>query len=222
MGFLKKLGGLFTANTETQLSRSPTTAPKPVATPKQPRGASARDVPEPPAPLADPHCPYCGHEFNSPPKAKKKCPACGNHVRVRWRTDGKRHLIREDQLAEVEAELLIDDDNDDDPDAAYTIRTKIVGVSHDNDDGTSRQKLVADCKVGEKLKLKHKPVPQDRNAVAVYRGNGKQLGWLSREVAADVASDLDDDFTLICEITDLTGGTLDKPTRGCNIQITMK
>lgn len=103
------------------------------------------------------------------------------------------------------------------------IHTKVVGVTFRNDDGSSRQRILKACREGEMLKLVKRPSGGDRNAVAVCRKNGQQLGNLRRELAAELAPLLDKGVELQAEITDLTGGgTFRKRTRGCNICITSK
>jgi len=63
----------------------------------------------------------------------------------------------------------------------------VAGVSHSNGDGTSRQQIISRCSAGEALILRHEADnPFDRNAIAVLRQNGEQLGYLSREDAAEV------------------------------------
>ena len=65
--------------------------------------------------------------------------------------------------------------------------TKLAGVSHRNRDGTDRQQIIARCSAGEVLVLTHEEGnPADPNAVAVFRENGEQLGYLSREAAQAV------------------------------------
>jgi ribosomal protein L37AE/L43A len=63
----------------------------------------------------------------------------------------------------------------------------VAGVSHANRDGTSRQKIISRCALGEILRMVGEPTnPVDPNAVAVVRLNGEQIGYLSRDDAADV------------------------------------
>lgn len=38
-------------------------------------------------------CPSCSFQFDPPPKAKRRCPSCGQDVFVRSGPDGKRHLL---------------------------------------------------------------------------------------------------------------------------------
>jgi len=99
-----------------------------------------------------------------------------------------------------------------------TFDSKIVGVSHDNDDGTSRQGILRRCRAGEHLTLKHTPVQQDKNGVSVFRLNGEQVGWLSRELAASVAPYLDAGARLDVTITTVTGGE-GGDFLGCNVAV---
>lgn len=100
--------------------------------------------------------------------------------------------------------------------------SKIAGVTRKNPDGTSRQRLLKRCKVGQPLKLVREPSnPADENAVMVLTMDGKQLGYLNADVACEIAPRLDAGGRVDCEISDLTGGGLfRKRTRGCNIKIT--
>lgn len=56
---------------------------------------------------------------------------------------------------------------------------KVVGVTYPNDDGSSRQKYLSQCKVGEQVDLIPDKNQHDKNAIKVVR-KGKQLGYLSR------------------------------------------
>jgi HIRAN domain len=96
--------------------------------------------------------------------------------------------------------------------------SKVAGVSHSNDDGGSRQLIISRCRVGELLTLTRDPTnPYDANAIRVYRGNGEQLGYLDRHVAAQLAPDMDSGINIPCCISDLTGGG--EYTRGVNIYL---
>lgn len=99
-----------------------------------------------------------------------------------------------------------------------SINTKIVGVSKKNEDGTSIQRILKsmaeeDCE-GDLLTLTHDPEnPHDSNAVMVYH-DGDHIGYLSAELAAELAEAVDED-RVEATITELTGG--DGLTHGCNI-----
>lgn len=43
-------------------------------------------------------CPHCDTPFDPLPKAKKRCPACGRTVWVRSGPDGRRYILREEEL----------------------------------------------------------------------------------------------------------------------------
>lgn len=49
-------------------------------------------------------CPSCGAPLDPLPKAKKRCPSCGEAIYVRSGPDGIRHLLREADLAALEAQ----------------------------------------------------------------------------------------------------------------------
>ncbi len=65
--------------------------------------------------------------------------------------------------------------------------TKIAGISHKNDDGSSRQRIAERACRLEELTLDHdENNPYDENAVKVKRPNGEQLGFLSADLAKEV------------------------------------
>ncbi|MEQ8271742.1 HIRAN domain-containing protein [Algiphilus sp.] len=69
-----------------------------------------------------------------------------------------------------------------------TYLVKIRGVSYHNEDGTSRQELIARCRRNETLTLRAEPNnPHDRHAVACLNSDGHQLGWLKSD-ARDASS----------------------------------
>ena len=106
--------------------------------------------------------------------------------------------------------------------------TKVAGVTKRNPDGTDRQRILADSRPDDLVLFNPEPDnPHDPNAVAVHRmrkgwfGRWKpvQLGYLRRELAAEVAPKIERGFGYIAQITKITGGTTDAPTRGCNIRV---
>ena len=102
-----------------------------------------------------------------------------------------------------------------------TIRTKIVGVTFDNPDGRSRQRIIRRCKAGEDLYLDWELDNQfDKDATAVRRRkNDQQLGYLSRDLAPQIVSYQQRGFQFSVEIINLTGGTRSETTLGANIEI---
>ena len=113
-----------------------------------------------------------------------------------------------------------------------SFHSKIAGVSHRNPDARERQEIIEHkCRVGDKLELTPEPNNSvDPNAIAVYRERrwfgrgGEQLGYLPAEIL-DILQrqgEAEPDLVIEAEITDLTGGTPEKPTRGVNILITLR
>lgn len=95
-----------------------------------------------------------------------------------------------------------------------------MGVSHSNDDGSSRQKALKKCRVPELLRLEHdEDNAHDDFAVRVLRANGDQLGYLRSRHGEEVVGNSERGCKYAAIITDLTGGTQGKPTRGANIAV---
>ncbi len=82
--------------------------------------------------------------------------------------------------------------------SAYVIDTKVVGVSHQNQDGTSRQKIISDeVRENDLLILEPEPDnPHDPNAVRVLSKQGNQIGYLKKEVAEQIHGALLNDITI--------------------------
>jgi len=55
---------------------------------------------------------------------------------------------------------------------------QVHGIFHENEDGTSRQKVISECREGEEVFLIPEPTNHyDPGAVKVCRRNGEQLGY---------------------------------------------
>ncbi len=110
-------------------------------------------------------------------------------------------------------------------------KTKVVGVTHRNMDGSSRQSAIRRLKPGDRLQLAWYPKsPHDPNAIMVFgKGSMSQLdmstciGHLKADLAADVVKWLDDDNItgIYAAVSEILGGTNGKPTYGCLIEITV-
>jgi len=97
------------------------------------------------------------------------------------------------------------------PDADKWIFTKVVGVSHRNNDGSSRRTIIWRCKAPEELQLVPEPDnPFDSNAVAVCRANGEQLGYLNQRLAEDMHRLLENGQHWVAVLTQIIGND---PTR---------
>lgn len=97
-------------------------------------------------------------------------------------------------------------------------RTKIVGVTFGNDDGSSRQKIIAGCKIGQGVVFRPMNDPQHPESIGVFTENGQQLGHL----AADLSQELREKYSqnpMQAEIENITGG--DGYNYGCNLHITI-
>ena len=101
-----------------------------------------------------------------------------------------------------------------------TIRTKVSGVSFENRDGSERQRIIAKCKAGDRLYLRHDPDNEYSDfAIEVHHGppgHETQIGFLEDALASNLLNHLS---AISANILDVTGGTPDKPTRGVNMEI---
>ena len=110
------------------------------------------------------------------------------------------------------------------------IRTKVVGVTYANTDGTDRQGFIAKCKPGNSLGLiAEDDNPHDATAVSVWRRhNGwfsdtwQQLGYLNRDLAEDVHDHMNSGGDAYVRVLDVTGGARERPTLGLNIVVVLK
>ena len=95
--------------------------------------------------------------------------------------------------------------------------TKVVGVSFNNKDGSSRQDIIKSCRSGEEIYLKPTPSKEFPDAIGVFTKAGKQLGFVN----ADLAKDLKEKYPtnpMSCAISDIHGGEDDKKL-GVNLHI---
>ncbi len=100
--------------------------------------------------------------------------------------------------------------------------TSLAGVTKKNHNGRSRQEIIAECNRGEDLLLVREPGnPKDPNAIKVCRLLGDQIGYISSEVAARMAVEMDGGKKFSAKISEITGGVRGKPTRGVNIEISI-
>lgn len=92
--------------------------------------------------------------------------------------------------------------------------TKVAGTSF------HKEGLVG-LRAGTQLVIEREPDNEhDPNAVKVCQQDGTQVGYLNKDLAAAVAPAIDSGFvTLSAVVTQITGGTEDKPNQGVNILI---
>lgn len=98
--------------------------------------------------------------------------------------------------------------------------TKIVGVTKGK-----RQEYLEECYEGQELIIKWDDTNKySEHALAVYAeisGRKKRLGFIPDETASILFDKcyIDEDTELDACIIEITGGTEDRPTIGCNIEI---
>jgi hypothetical protein len=98
--------------------------------------------------------------------------------------------------------------------------TKLTDVTHRNADGSSRQKAIERCWVGEKLVLVHeKDNPRAPNAIRVCRKDGVQVGCIGAHLTEEIVQGSQRGLRYDVFIKDLTGGTADAWTRGVNLLV---
>jgi hypothetical protein len=98
--------------------------------------------------------------------------------------------------------------------------TNIAGVTHDNNDGTSRQRIIKRCQQLEPLLLDHEENnPFDSNAVKVCNRRGEHIGYLHSELAGEIVANSSEGYRYAAFVKDITGGTADRPTYGMNLLI---
>lgn len=108
--------------------------------------------------------------------------------------------------------------------------SKVAGVTAKNSDGQPRQNYIrAFCKPGMTATLIREPNNEyDKNAVGVWIKARSlifftadvQIGYLNADIAPEVARHMDKGGKMLCEITEVTGGTRGKSTLGVNILLT--
>lgn len=97
---------------------------------------------------------------------------------------------------------------------AETIRTKLVGVTYDNEDGENRQDILSSMTGSEEIEVE-KYIFNGEPAAYVKCGN-KVLGNLAAELAKDLEGKYPD-ARYTAEILEISGGGVQ--TFGCNIEL---
>lgn len=107
----------------------------------------------------------------------------------------------------------------------YSITKKLVGVTHRNTDGTSRQDHIHNtCQVGDRLLLLSEPDNPygDENTIAVWLPVGQdrvQLGYLSDDDDNEVAHWIRNNIPVAAVITRINGKSSGYPVWGLTIKI---
>ncbi|NQZ75635.1 MAG: hypothetical protein HRT61_05915 [Ekhidna sp.] len=79
--------------------------------------------------------------------------------------------------------------------SVFVYETKVVGVSKDNADDTSRQQIIhEEVAEGDRLSLRKEPGnPFDPHAIQVLSSKGNQIGYLNKKLAEEISIALDSD-----------------------------
>lgn len=94
---------------------------------------------------------------------------------------------------------------------------KVAGVTFPNSDGSSRQRIIEeDVEIGDEIVLEKEPDNKfDENAIKILTKNGKQLGYVPKDVAKDLK---DEDVNFIeAEVANKLGG--DRVSWGLRINL---
>ena len=95
------------------------------------------------------------------------------------------------------------------------IRTKVAGVSHQNEDGSDRQELIRSREAGDHLFLVRDPDNEyDDHAVAVHHGIFGQIGFIGSNLSQEVAEHMDSGRKAYAVILTVTGGDDEMPWTG--------
>lgn len=97
---------------------------------------------------------------------------------------------------------------------AETIRTKVVGVTFQNDDGESRQDILSRMTGDEEIEIEK--TTYNGEPAAYVKWDNKILGYLSAELAKDLAARYPN-ARYTAEILEISGGGVQ--TFGCNIEL---
>lgn len=97
---------------------------------------------------------------------------------------------------------------------AETIRTKVVGVTFQNDDGENRQDILSHMTGDEEIEIEK--TTYNGEPAAYVKWDNKILGYLSAELAKDLAARYPNAH-YTAEILEISGGGLQ--TFGCNIEL---
>jgi hypothetical protein len=98
-----------------------------------------------------------------------------------------------------------------------------VGCGYENEDGSSRQLELAECRPGDPLELVRQPEnPHDPLAVAIITASGTCVGYLSRDRAAWIAPKIDRGYPVNAIVERVKGAHLSNATLGLVIRMNIE
>jgi hypothetical protein len=86
--------------------------------------------------------------------------------------------------------------------------TEVKEIAYKALPAKERQKILAKCRVGEKIKLIHTPTLYHINAIKACRETGEQLGWLYGGISDEIAPQLDREAVVKTDILKITKGRI--------------
>ena len=129
---------------------------------------------------------------------------------------GKRKAEKKEETpAATRAAALVQTPRTDGKRVRETIRTKVKGVTFDNEDGTNRQDILS--RVFEHDQLEIEKYQYNGKPAAYVKCNGEIIGNISADLAESLAQRYPD-AQYEARIIELTGGDEGR-TLGCNIEI---
>lgn len=101
-----------------------------------------------------------------------------------------------------------------------TFLCAVAGESYRNKDGTSRQDILSSVRKGQEMDLVREPDNQhDANAIRVCTMDGRQVGYIARDIAERLAKQIDSGDTIKAFVERVTGGSKSAPSRGCVLRL---
>lgn len=83
----------------------------------------------------------------------------------------------------------------------------IAGVSYENDDGTSRQRIISGLVSGSLLRFLRDPGnPHDENAIRILDSQGRQCGFVPKDIAKLLARELEAGTEYETRVVEVVGG----------------
>ena len=97
-----------------------------------------------------------------------------------------------------------------------------VGCWYDNEDGSSRQLELAECRPGDLLELVRQPDnPHDPLAVAIFTASDTCVGYLGRDRAAWIAPKIDRGYLVSAIVERVKGINLPDATLGLVLRVNL-
>ncbi len=94
--------------------------------------------------------------------------------------------------------------------SAYVINAKTVGVSKENADGSSRQDIIKnEIAEDDPIQLEHEADnAYDPHAIKVLTATGKQIGYLSKDVAPRIQSAIENEAQIHAKVSWVSGNKM--------------